>query len=222
MSKFRCITVPMMNTQDLFVHLGFVPGKVIITNQNDGQENVWFQGMVMDSGLERAAAGDRTLRTDKGISLCRFTDKPDRLSADPAVVEAYEFWKANGIKIHDDWLGLADDILINIMAWEVTDLIVGPCVHDGVDSGAYKVTDKDVDFQACQVSTGHIVYNQTNADIAFVGSLEKYTGTNIFNTINCVDSAGDNLTAADFDTSDVFFVYPPNLVYPRGDLGYMT
>ena len=222
MSRFRCINVPMMDTKDTFIHLGFVPGKVIITNQNDGQENVWMMGMVMDCGLERVAAGDRTLRTDKGISLCQFINKPSKTTTDPVAVAAYEFWKANGIKIHSDYVGLADDIIFNVMAWEATDLLVGPCVHDGDTNGAYKVTDKDVDFLACQVSSGHIVYNQTNGNIAFVGSLSKFEGTNIFNTINCVDSNGADLTAADFDTSDVFFVFPPDLFYPRADLGYMA
>ncbi len=222
MSQFRCINVPMMDSADLFVHLGFIPGRVLLTNQNDGQTNAWFMGMVMDAGLEGVANGTITLRTDKGISLCQFTGKPNVLTADPTTLAAYEFWKANGIRIHSDWLGLASDIIINVMAWEATDLIVGPCTHDGTTSGAYKVTDKDVDFMACQVSKGHIVYNQTNGNIGFVGSLEKFAGTSIFNTINCVDSNGDVLTAADFDTSDVFFVYPPNVVYPRADLGYMT
>jgi len=221
--RFRCINVPMMDTNDLFIYLGFVPGKVVVTSQYDGQETLWFQGMANDASLGRVAAGDRSLLTNAGIKLVQFTDKPSALSSDPSEVKAYEFWKANGIQVTSDAGLLADDKLVNILVFEATDLIVGPCTHDGDTNNASKCTDKDVDFEACGVSRGHIVYNQSNGNIAFVGSLEKYSGTSIYNTINLVESDLETATAAaDIDTDDVFFVYPPNIVYPRSDLGYMT
>ena len=221
--QFRCINVPMMDTNDLFIYLGFTPGRIIITNLYNGAEEQWAQPMASDSCLQRVVAGDRTLQTDKGVKLVQFDGPPEALSADPTVVSPYEFWKANGFMVTSDLASLSDDAFVSFLVFEATDLVVGPCVHDGDTNNASKCIDKDVDFAACGVSKGHIVYNLTNGNIALVASLEKYPGTNIFNSINLVESDGETATsAADIDTNDVFYVFPPNIAYPKSDLGWMT
>lgn len=215
--------LPGMDTNDLFAKLGYVPAMVRITNLNDGTGLLWAIAMGNDACLTRAAAGDHALATDKGIKLVKFTARRGMdESSDPEAVEVGRWQEANGIQITADATFLADDKLMAIEVFPMEQVIVR-AVHDGDSNSNSYLQDSSIDFEQAGVSAGWIVYNQSNGNYAYVGSITKPSGYKNACRVNTVDSNGDATTAADFDAADVVFLYSPDYAaYPMSDIGAMT
>jgi len=225
MAKYANGYLVVMDTNDSFVRTGFCPEKVRITYLADGQDNLWVRMLGNDASLSRVAAGDRTANTDKGIKLVQFTDEPLNISADPSAVDPGEFYKANGFQITSDVAFLADDTIIFWEAWGMDDVWV-KCTHDDTTSSNTFAGDASYCFKEIGVTPGNwIVYNQTNGNYAYVKSIAKKTAnaTKYSRIYTATDREGTATTAADFDTSDVFFVFPVSSAWwPLSDIGLMT
>lgn len=217
--------VPCMDANDLFVKLGFCPLFVRVTNLADGTEEFWSMTMGNDAGISRVAAGDRTANTDKGIKLVKFEEaRAIDEDSDPTAVEPGNWYEADGIQITSDAVLLGDDnlLLIEAKRMDLHSLIVR-AVHDGGDATNTYIQDGSVDFREAGVSSGWIVYNQTNGNYAYVGAVQRPSGNNKYCRCTLVDSNGDALTAADIDDDDVLFLFSKdNAGYPLSDIGAMT
>jgi len=217
--------IPIMDTNDSFVKIGFCPDVVRVTKLSDGQDIVWARVMGADTALERVAAGDRTLTSDKGIKLVQFTEMIGMdESSDPSAVDPVEYYKANGIQITADETFMEDDKLCLVEAWRLNHLWIGPCVHDGTTSSNTYGEDRSFDFLELGVSPNWIVYNQTNGDYAYVKEVIRPMGqTKHCRVYTATDTSGTATTAADFDTADVFYIFPRAAApYPMSDIGLMT
>jgi len=213
-----------MDTNDVFVHLGFCPEKVKITKLSDGQDNLWCRLMGNDASLSRVAAGDRTANTDKGIKLVQFPDGPLAITADPSAVDPAEFYKANGIQITADVGFLADDNVVLVEAWRIQTPIL-KITHDGGDNCNAYCQDASFDFLECGVSGNQafIAYNLTNGNYAYVGEVQKPSGQGKHCRLTLTDAAGNAMASADVDDNDVLYIVPVGAVqYPLSDLGIMS
>lgn len=224
MARHMIKYIASMNTNDAFIFLGFCPEVVRTISLGDGQETLWCRLMGTDGGLERVAAGDRTLRTDKGIKLVQFTETPLKTTSDPTEIDPSNWHDANGIQITADALQLADDDIVLVEAWGMDDLWIKG-VHDGGASGTF-AQDSSFDFQELGVSGGQlcILYNQNNGDYAYVKDVVKPAGQSKKCRLTLAeDVSGTATTAAALADADVFYVFPVSAAwYPMSDIGLMS
>lgn len=223
MGKHYSRIVPLMDTVDFYVKLGFCPDIVKITDLYAGLDMIWARSMPADYSISRVAAGDRTLNTGSGIKLVKFSEMDSNdITAAPTVVESGQWNDADGIMITADAVPLADDVMFLIEAWTL-DVPIVRAVHDGTTSSNTYLEDASVDFRDAGVSTGWVIYNQTNGNYCFVGEVQRPAGKTKFCRATSVLANGSPTTAADFDTSDVCFLMPKSaMAYPLSAIGAMT
>lgn len=223
MGKHYSAVFPLMDTVDFYVKLGFCADVVRLTDLGSGLDSIWSRSMANDASISRVAAGDRTVNTDKGFKLVKF---PVGVGADatatPTVVEAGQWNDADGIMITADCVPLADNVMFLLEAWTL-DVPLVRAVHDGTTSSNTYLQDASMDFRDAGVSTGWIIYNQTNGDYCYVGEVQKPLGQAKYCRVTSVFADGSPTTAADFDTSDVCFLMPKSAFpYPLSAIGLMT
>lgn len=222
---YFCSPSITMDTNDSFIYIGWAPEVVRIMNLTDGQDNYWCRMLSNDGSISRVAAGDRTVNTGAGVKLVQFDyNEPLLQTSDPTVIAEDEWYKANGIQLTSDIAFLGDDDVIMVEAWRPSGRRVIRAVHDGTTSSNTYMEDRSIDFLKSGVQAGDVVYNQTNGDYAYVGEVQRPSGQKKYCRLTLVTSQGGNATtAADIDTSDVLYVYPPQrFPYPVGDIGLMT
>lgn len=217
--------VVTMDGQDCYVKIGFCPDVVRITKLSDGQDNLWCRMLGNDGAIVRAVAGDRTITTDKGIKLVKFSDESINQTSDPEVVDAGNWIDANGIMITGDVGFLADDNIVLVEAYRMDTLWI-KATHDGTTSMNY-LEDSSYDFKELGVSGGQtfICYNLTNGDYAYVLNVVKPAGKTKFCrlTLGTADGTAYTTAEADIDTSDVCYIFPVSAAqYPLSDLGLMA
>ena len=223
MGKHFSCQIPGMDANDLFIKIGWCPDYVRVVNVATGLEFQWFRHMANDNSITRVAAGDRTVTSGNGVKLVKFSEMTNNaITADPTVVEAGQWNEADGIQITDDSLLLGDDNMLFVEAYGI-DIPVVRAVHDGATNNNLHLQDASVDFRDAGVSTGWIIYNQSNGNYCYVGEVQRPPGQAKYCRLTSVLANGSPTTAADFDTNDVCFIYPPNaLGYPLADIGAMT
>lgn len=224
MTNYRNGYVVTMDTNDLFIYLGFCPEKVRLYNA-DGKQVVWYRMQGSDASFERVVAGDITVNTDKGIKLVQFTDTPVNTSSDPTAIDPGEFYKANGIQLTSDIAFLADNTVCFYEAWGMTGGPVIKCTHDDTTNSNTYCGDASYDFRDIGVTPNNwIVVNATNGDWAYVKEVARPSGSRKYSRLyTATDRDGTATTAADFDTGDVFYVMPiTEMWYPMSDVGAMT
>jgi len=223
MGKHYSRFIPLMDTVDFYVKLGFCPDVVRLYSTYAGLEMIWCRCAANDSSISQVANGDRTLNTGSGIKLVKFPvmDSNDA-TAVPTVVEAGQWNDADGIMITDDAVPLADDVMFLLEAWTV-DVPLVRAVHDGTNSSNTYFEDASVDFRDAGVSSGWVIYNQSNGNYCYVGEIQRPAGKAKFCRLTSVFADGTPTTAADFDTSDVCFIMPKSAMpYPLSAIGLMT
>ncbi len=225
MKDYYSTIVATMDTNDLFIFLGFCPDVVKLTKLSDGQDNYWYRIAGNDSSISRVAAGDRTVNTDKGIKLVKFeVNSVFDQTSDPTVVTPNEYVDANGIQLTSDIAFLADDNLVFVEAWRMNHVFL-KATHDGGDAVHTYMQDSSEDFKKAGVSGNQtwLIYNQTNGDYAYVGEVLKPSGQTKFCRLTVTDADGNALAAADFDDDDVCYVFPKAAAwYPLSDITIMT
>lgn len=232
MSEYWNSIVPMMDTNDLFIKIGFAPDVVRLTNLNDGSRFIWnrcehghFQGAAASGGLGIDTTGAVALNTSAaGIVLCKFTDEPVDTTSDPAIVDGTNFHLANGIKIGSTAALLADDQLLLVEAWRANFLFL-KAYHDGTTNNNTYFEDTSYDFKELGVSGNGrwIIYNQSNGNYAYIKKIEAGTNGRHSRIYTATDQEGTATTAADFDTNDVCYIFPLEAMpYPFSDIGIMT
>jgi len=226
MDNYFSTYVVTMDSNDIFVPIGWCPDVVRVTNIYDGQDNLWTRLMGTDGGLERAAAGDRNLRTDKGIKLVKFTDSVLNTTSDPSEVDPSNWVEANGIQITSDAAMMNDNYVVLVEAWRMNNVFI-KATHDGTTSSNTYFEDASFDFLELGVSGNGqwLIYNiTTNCDYAYVKSVTKPMGKSKHCRIyTATDAAGTATTAADFDTGDICYIFPVSAAwYPMSDIGLMT
>jgi len=213
-----------MDTNDLFVLIGWCPEKVRLTTA-DGQQVLWYRLLGNDASFERVAAGDITASTGAGIKLVKFTDTALNTSSDPSTVDPANYIDANGIQITSDVAFLANDAIVFVEAWRMCKPFLR-AVHDGTTSSNTYFEDASFDFHELGVCGNGkwLIYNQTNANYAYIKEVTKPLGkTKYCRLYTATDAAGTATTAADFDTSDVCIIFPVDAAwYPLSDVGLMT
>ena len=221
-NHFSC-QIPGMDTNDIFIKLGFCADYVRVTNWADGVELQWARHQGNDNCIARVAAGDRTVTSGSGIKLVKFGEmSPHSITSDPSEVEAGQWNDADGIQITSDAALLGNDQILLIEAWGM-DWPMIRAVHDGGDTTHTYIQDSSIDFRDAGVSTGWIVYNQTNGNYSFAGEVQKPSGYTKYCRVTLVEADGTATAAADIDDDDVLFLYPKDcLGYPLSDLGAMT
>lgn len=224
MGKHYARMIPLMDTTDFYVKLGFCPDIVKLTSTYSGIDMFWARCMGNDTSISRVAAGDRTLDTSYGITLVKFPvgDSND-LTATPTSVEAGQWNDADGILISSDSVPLADDVMFLLEAFTL-DVPVVNAVHDGGNNCNTYLQDASVDFRDAGVSPGWIIYNKSNGNYAYVGEVQKPAGQAKYCRVTSLLSPGGSATtAADFDNSDVIFLMPKSaMAYPLSAIGLMT
>ena len=221
----------MTDSADLFVRIGFCPDVVKLTNLYDGQRLLWnraynahYQGAACSGGMAYSATGGAALTTVLGVKLVKFTTDVMSTTSDPADVDGTNWFEANGIKISANVALLASDQLLQIEAWRM-DYIWLKAYHDGTTSSDTYFEDSSYDFKELGVcGNGQwLIYNQTNGNYAYVKDVRKGTGSKHSRIYTATDAAGTATTAADFDTSDVCYVFPVAAAsYPLSDIVIMT
>jgi len=213
-----------MDTNDIFVRLGFCPEVVRITQLDQGEVVTWCRMLGNDAGIH-VDSGTDTVNSDKGIKLVQFDEGKiaDDATSDPSAVTQDEWYKANGIQITSDVAMLEDDHLYLLEAWGM-DMPVIQITHDGGDATNTYVEDSSVDLRHAGVSSGWVVYNQTNGNYAYVGEVKRPAGESKYCRATLVTSRGGNATtAADIDDDDVIYLFPEGyLTYPKSDIGAMS
>jgi len=225
MKDYFCGYVATMNGKDLFVKLGFCPERVRITALDDGAENYWVRMLGTDGAIVRATTGDRTITTDKGIKLVKFTEEPINTTSDPAEVDPGNYIDANGIQITADVVFLGDDEIVFVEAWRMTNVMV-KATHDGTTSMNY-LEDASYDFKDLGVSGNltWLCYNLTNGNYAYIKEVIKPSGTNKYSRLTLCNASGTAYTTAeaDIDTGDVCYIFPlASAWYPMSDVGLMA
>lgn len=223
MGKHFSMVVPAMDTNDLFIKMGFCPDYVRVVSFDAGLELFWSRHQGNDNCVARVAAGDRTVTSGSGIKLVKFpVMKSNDMTTDPTEVEAGQWNEADGIQITADAALLADDKMLLVEAFGI-DVPVIRAVMDGTTNNNTYFEDSSLDFRDAGVSTGWIIYNQSNGNYCYVGEVQRPADKAKYCRLTSVTAAGAATTAADFDTNDVCFIYPPNaLGYPLSDIGAMT
>jgi len=235
--QYFSVTIPMMNTLDHYIRIGFAPDVVRLTNLYDGQRIIWnraehghYQGAAATGGLAIVVTGGVALGTAlAGVVLCKFIEPPTDLThggAVPAVVDGTNWIDANGIKICQTAALLTDNKLLMVEAWRMTYILL-KAYHDGTTSSNTYFEDSSYDFRELGVCGNGkwIIHNQTNSNYAFIKSVVKPAGkTKWCRLYTATDQAGTATTAADFDTSDVCYIFPIEACpYPAATLlGLMT
>ena len=222
---------PMTDTADLFVRIGFAPDVVRLTNLTDGKRFLWNRiahgatgGAAASGGISIGVTGGAALvGTSTGVVLCTFTKDIFDTTSDPAIVDASEFFNANGIKISSTLDMLKSDHMILIEAWRASFTWVKG-VHDGTTNSNTYFEDSSYDFRSAGVGRGWMIYNQTNGNYAYVDRVTKPAGkTKWCRVYTATDKDGTATTLADFDTSDVCWLFPADAAcYPLSDVGAMT
>jgi len=223
---------PMTDTADLFVKIGWCPDVVKLINLYDGQEFYWnrcehghYQGAASSGGIEVGTTGGRNLTLVKGVKLVKFVNSNILdVSSDPADVDSTNWPDANGIKISANVALLTTDKMVQIEAWRM-DFIWLKAYHDGTTSSNTYFEDTSYDFIELGVcGNGQwLIYNQTNGNYAYVKDVLKGSGSNHSRIYTAIDAAGTATTAADFDTSDVCYLFPVAAAsYPLSDVALMT
>lgn len=227
---------PMTDTADLFMRIGFCPDVVRLTGLTDGKRFVWNRiahgasgGAAHSGGISIGVTGGAALvGASTGIVLCEFTEDVTDLThggSDPAIVDATNYIDANGIKLSSTLDLLKTDHFVMVEAWRMTfPWIKG--VHDGTTSSNTYFEDSSYDFRKLGVSGNGLwmIYNQTNGNYAYVKKVVKPAGqTNWCRIETATDQDGTATTAADFDTSDVCYIFPIEAApFPMSDVGAMT
>jgi len=224
---------PMTDTADLFVRIGWAPDVVRLTSLTEGKRFIWNRiahgatgGAAASGGISIGVTGGAALvGASTGIVLCKFTTDPINTTSDPEIVDATNWIDANGIKLSSTVDMLKSDHLIMIEAWRMQYIWLKG-VHDGTTSSNTYFEDSSYDFKELGVSGNGqwLIYNQTNGNYAYVKSVTKPAGkTKHCRIYTATDADGTATTAADFDTSDVCWVFPIQaMCYPLGDIGIMT
>jgi hypothetical protein len=210
---------------DAFIWLGFCPEIVKIMEVDSGERLIWCRMNGNDACIEITAAdGSVDVESGKGIKLVQFNEGyiADDATSDPSAVDPTEYYKANGIQITGDLDTLEDDHLYLVEAWGM-DMPIIKLTHDGGTTQTF-VQDKSFDLKKCGVSSGWVVYNQSNGDMAYVKEIQKPAGTNKYSKATLATSrGGDATTAAAIADGDVLFLFPERyLQYPKSDIGMMS
>lgn len=223
---------PMTDTADLFVRIGWCPDVVKLTSLTDGKRFIWNRiahgatgGAACSGGISIGVTGGAALvGASTGVVLCKFVAEPIDTTSDPAIVDATNWPDANGIKLSSTLDMLKTDHLVMIEAWRMNYIWIKG-VHDGTtDSNTY-FEDTSYDFKELGVcgNGGWLIYNQTNGNYAYVKDVRKGTAGKHSRVYTAVDANGTATTAADFDTSDVCYIFPVSAAcYPLSDVVIMT
>lgn len=212
--------VPCMDTNDLFLFIGFCPDYVEVENLETGNRFKWARHLDNDNALEIASTGTAALTSGAGIKLVKFTGEPWSLTADPSAVNSDEWYDANGIQITSDAALLADDDMLVVKAYRMDEPIIRS-VHDGGSNKNTYWQDSSMDFKKAGVSGGQtwIIYNKSNGNYAFIGAVQKPTGQSKYCRLTVVNSAGDALTAFDSDDNDIAIIMKKSAcAYPMSDI----
>jgi len=227
MGKYFSTYVVSADGADCFIPIGWCPEKVTITALDDGQANTWYRMLGNDGALVRAAAGDITITTDKGIKLVKFEDSSDKITSDPSAVDPGNWIDANGIQITGDVAFLGDDEIVFVEAWGM-DRVWIKATHDGTTSSNTYFEDGSYDFLELGVSGNGqwLIYNLTNTDYAWIKDVVKPADSSKHCRLyTATDAIGTATTAADFDTGDVCYIFEAKTAqYPMSDMtgGIMT
>ena len=236
MAEYFSNIVPMTNTADLFVRIGFAPDVVRLTHLDDGRqfilnrcEHGHYQGAAASGGIAFTTTGGAALSTTAaGIALCKFAEPADDLTqggSDPVTVDSTNWTEGNGIKCCQTMDLLENDILLLVEAWRMNYVWL-KAYHDGTTSSNTYFEDSSYDFRELGVSGNGkwIIYNQTNGNYAYVKKVTKPADkTRHCRIYTALDVDGTATTAADFDTSDVCYLFPVDACpYPMSDIGKMT
>uniref|UniRef100_A0A6M3ID61 Uncharacterized protein n=1 Tax=viral metagenome TaxID=1070528 RepID=A0A6M3ID61_9ZZZZ len=236
--QYFSVTLPVMDTAatDVYVRIGFTPDVVRLTNLYNGISMIWnravhghYQGATASGGLAITATGGIALgAATAGLCLCKFIEPATDLThggAVPATVDGTNWIDANGIKIA--WVNtvLTDDTMLMVEAWRMNYILL-KAYHDGTTNSNTYFEDSSYDFRELGVCGNGkwLIYNQTNTDYAYIKSVNKPAGkTKWCRLYTATDAAGTATTAADFDTSDVCYIFPIDAApYPMTMIGITT
>lgn len=215
----------MSDGADLFVRLGFSPDWVEIRALNDGEQAFWHKSLGDAEHIQQVVAGDASLPGAAGITLVKFDDldgKPNVQTGDPTAVSIDAREEADGIKLAAALNMLTDDALVHVTAGRDNTFSIR-AVHDGTTSSNTYFEDSSIDFKKAGVGGPgrFVVFNQTNKNYAYTTDPIKPNGkTKHCRLMTYTDAACTSATtAADFDTSDVIFVFRlEEMGYPLSDI----
>lgn len=200
----------------IYFKTGFAPARVNIQGEAEEDSVVWTIDYEAGYGVESVDTNttNAVLTTATGITLVKFDDEPGSMPGSggtPSAVEPGRFWEANGIMVGASAACNVNGNPFTVQCFRMNIPIVR-AVHDGTSGANTYFEDSSIDFFEAGISDNgkFILINESNDNMAYVGTITKPSGKNKYCRIYTFED--ENLSvataAADFVTNDVIFIIP--------------
>lgn len=203
----------------IYLRLGWCPSRVEIQGSAEEDAVVWTIDLAAGYGLQSLDVdGVTALTAATGVTLVKFEETADNMTANPSAVEPGRYYEANGIMIGASAAANVNGNPFTVQSYRMNVPIVR-AVHDGGDNSNTYFQDSSLDFMEAGVSGNgkFMIINKSKNKMAFIGSVAKPAGLNNYCRLYTYEDADCKVAtaSADFDNNAVcFIVSRANAQYP--------